>query len=138
MKSFTLTRKINAPVKKVWEVAGDFVKSPGSGIIIKVEKNGDPTNNNIGVIRIITIGKTQVRERLESINPPKSFTYKLLSGAPLKDHRAKVELIPEGSTTKILWTVEFAPKFPGSGWIVGLVTKKALNQYIDAIEKASR
>jgi hypothetical protein len=34
--------------------------------------------------------------------------------------------------------VEFKPKVPGIGWIVSMVTKKAIHQYIDEIEKAGR
>ncbi|MEW6374591.1 MAG: hypothetical protein AB1502_02220 [Thermodesulfobacteriota bacterium] len=41
-------------------------------------------------------------------------------------------------STEIRWTVEFTPKIPGIGWVVGRITKKAINQFIDEIEKASR
>jgi len=138
MKAFTITRKVDLPVEKVWEIAGDFKKSPGPGIMVEVENQGDPASQGVGSIRTITIGKVKVRERLESINAPKSFTYRILSGAPMKDHLAKGEFIPQGASTEIRWTVEFTPKIPGIGWFVALVTKKAVNRYIDEIEKTSR
>jgi len=72
------------------------------------------------------------------VTHPKSFTYQILSGAPMKEHHAKVEFISHGSSTEIRWTVEFTPKIPGIGWFVALVTKKAINRYIDEIEKTSR
>ncbi len=138
MTAFTIIRKVNLPAEKVWELAGDFKKAPGPGIIVEVENDGDPGSHGVGAIRTITIGKVRVRERLESVSHPKSFTYKILSGAPMKEHHAEVEFISHGSSTEIRWTVEFTPKFSGIGWIVGRITKKAINQFIDEIEKASR
>jgi len=138
MPSFFITRKVDLPVEKVWEIAGDFKKSPGPGIMVEVENHGDPAAQGVGAIRTITIGKVKVRERLESIKAPESFSYKILSGAPMKDHLAKCEFIPQGASTEVRFTVEFTPKIPGIGWLVALVTKKAINRYIDEIEKASR
>ncbi len=138
MTAFIVSRKVDVPADKVWGVAGDFHKSPGPGINVIVEKRGNPRSNGTGAERTITIGSVCVRERLLSVNAPQSFTYTILSGAPLKDHRAKVDFIPHGSATEIRCAVEFTPKVPWTGWIVGMITKKALNRYIDEIEKTSR
>jgi hypothetical protein len=138
MTAFTITRKVELPVEEVWAIAGDFKKSPGPGIIVEVENQGDPASHGVGAIRTITIGKVKVRERLESINAPNSYTYRILSGAPMKDHHAKGEFIPQGASTEIRFTYEFTPKILGIGWLVALMTKKAINRYIDEIEKTSR
>ena len=138
MTTLTITRKLDLPVEKVWEIAGDFKKSPGPGVTVEVENHGDPASQGVGSIRTITIGKVKVRERLESINAPKSFTYRILSGAPMKDHHAKAEFIPQGASTEIRFTYEFTPKITGIGWLVALMVKKAINRYIDEIENTSR
>ncbi len=39
MTSFTLIRKVNIPVEKVWEKVGDFTKSPGPVEQLSVHKN---------------------------------------------------------------------------------------------------
>jgi polyketide cyclase/dehydrase/lipid transport protein len=138
MTTFTIIRKLDFPVDKVWKTAGDFKKAPGSNIIVTVEDQGDHSANDVGAIRTIKIGNVQVRERLESMNAPKSFSYKVLTGAPMKNHLAKVEFISQGKSTEIRWSVEFTPKIPGIGWIVGSVTKKAINRFIDEVEMALR
>lgn len=135
MATFTISRNLAASIEKVWSIAGDFTKSPGPGIVIEIEKQGDSHTYGIGAERTITIGSVRVRERLESVNPGKAFAYKILSGAPMKNHLAMVEFIPRGSLTEIRWNVEFTPKIPGTGWIVGMVTKKAINRFIDEVEK---
>ncbi len=100
---------------------------------------GRSSLHGAGAIRTITIGKVRVRERLESLDPAnKSFSYKILSGAPMKEHLAKAEFFPRGLSTEIRMSVHFKPAIPGIGWIVANVTKKAINQYLDAVEKAAR
>ena len=138
MTTLTVARKLVLPVEKVWEIAGDFKKSPGPGVIVEVENHGDPTSHGVGSIRTITIGKVKVRERLESISAPNSFTYRILSGAPMKDHHAKAEFVPQGTSTEVRYTYEFTPKIIGIGWLVALMVKKTINLYIDEIEKTSR
>ena len=135
MPSFLLVRNVDVPADRVWGLCGDFTKSPGPGVVVQVEKEGNP---HVGAERTITIGSVKVRERLVAVDPPRGFSYTILSGAPMKEHLAKAEFIPRGATTEIRWNVEFKPKVPGIGWIVGMVTKKAVNQFIDEIEKAGR
>ncbi len=135
MNSFILTRKIAASIDMVWKVAADFGRSPGPSIVVRLEKDGDLRSH--GAERTIRIGNVCVRERLESVDPAcRSFTYRILSGAPMKKHLARVEFAPSGTSTEIRWKVEFEPKLPGVGWILAGVTKKAINQYLNAVEQA--
>jgi hypothetical protein len=125
MPHFTITRTIASPLDRVWSLAGNFLKAPGPGIEVKVEKNSSNANN-VGAERTITIGSVKVRKRLESVSPGKSFSYKVLSGAPMKDHQATVTLRATGQSTEIRWEVAFTPKVMGTGWVVAMVTKRLL------------
>jgi hypothetical protein len=135
MKAFTITKMIASPTEKVWAVAGNFQKSPGPGVEVKMESAGRGPDG-VGTERTVTIGSVKVRERLLSLGPGTKFSYSILSGAPMKDHTATATFTPSGTSTEVRWDVTFAPKVPGIGWIVALVTKKAVNQYIDAIEQS--
>ncbi len=137
MTRFTITRLIASPAEKVWSLAGNFLKSPGPGVEVKAETSGSGPNG-IGAERTIAIGSTKVREQLESVGPGMMFSYKILSGAPVKQHGATATFKSKGTSTEIRWDVAFSPKIPGTGWIVAMVTKKAINRYLDAVEKAAR
>ena len=137
MTSFTLTRKVNLPVEKVWKEIGGFTKSPGPGILVDVKMQGDPSSDGVGAERAITIGKLRVRERLEAVDPPKSFTYTILSGAPIKDHTGKAKFIPKWDSTEIRWSGEFSPKIPFTGWLCCIISKGAINRLIDELEKTA-
>lgn len=138
MASFTITRKIEMPADQVWAIASDWQKSPGPGISVKVEEEGDPESQGIGAIREITIGNVCVREKLESIKTPHSFTYRILSGAPMNDYLGYVEFIPKENSTIVQWKAELTPKIPLTGWICCKVAKGAINRFIDEIEKAKQ
>ncbi len=133
MIRFTVERTIQSPIEKVWAVAGDFLKAPGDGVTVQVEKPGDPVSG-IGAERTICIGMVRVRERLMDMNHQNRwFMYSVLSGAPMKDHVAKAVFRPAGLETNIQWHVSFRPALPGIGWLVAAVTRKAVNGYLDAV-----
>jgi len=50
----------------------------------------------------------------------------LLSGLPLRDYRADVDLTPTDGGTDIRWHSTFHPKVPGTGWIY----RRALTRFI--------
>jgi hypothetical protein len=138
MTTFTITRELDLPSEKAFAIISDFTRSPGPNISVKVEKKGDPEANGSGTIRDITIGKVRVRERLESVNPPNSFTYSLLSGAPVKDYLGNVEIAPQEDKSFVRWSVKFTPKFPGTGWLGAIVSKKTINRLLDETERGNR
>ena len=135
MASFTFERKVNLPVEKVWSLIGDWTKAPGPDIKVEVEKEGDPNNNGVGTIRTITIGKVCVKEVLDSASPPNSFTYRILSGAPMKGYNGRANFIDSGGSTLIRWEADIKPKIPFTGPILVKVAKGAVNGLIDSVEK---
>ena len=135
MASFTYERKVNLPVEKVWSLIGDFTKAPGPDIKVEVEKEGDPAKNGAGTIRTITIGKVCVKEILDTANPPNSFSYRILSGAPMKEYNGKVNLENVDGATLIRWKADIKPKIPFTGPILVKVAKGAVNGLIDSVEK---
>jgi len=135
MASFTFERKVNLPVEKVWSLIGDWTKSPGPDIKVNVEKAGDPDKNGVGTIRTITIGKVCVKEILDSANPPNSYTYRILSGAPMKEYNGKATFENANGATLIRWEAQIEPKIPFTGPILVKVAKGAVNGLIDSVEK---
>ena len=135
MATCSIKREIDLPIEKVWSLIGDFTKSPAPEIEIEVEKEGDPSAGGVGSIRMITIGKTRVREILDTVNPPHSLTYRIIGGAPMKEYHGKVNLEGKGDITIYRWHARIKPKIPLTGYILCRVAKGAINTYIDALEK---
>jgi ligand-binding SRPBCC domain-containing protein len=136
MGRFKLVRIIDAPLEKVW-AAADFTKSAGP-FSMEAAQKGDPALNGVGFVRVVTSGKRKVTERLEAIDSLHSYTYTLVEGVPVKKgYVGKVEFTPKGGATQITWTGQFAPKAPGSGWLIALMTKRTVRKILDAIDTAS-
>ncbi|MDH3390373.1 MAG: hypothetical protein OEL85_01050 [Desulfobulbaceae bacterium] len=93
--------------------------------------------NGIGTIRKLTIGKLYVREILDSVNPPYAFTYRRLSGAPMKEYLGKVRFEPKENSTIIYWSADLTPKIPFTGWICSKVASDAQHCLIDEVEKSN-
>jgi hypothetical protein len=138
MTTFTITRVLDLPSEKAFAIISDFTRSPGPDISVNVEKMGDSEANGAGTVRTITIGKVRVRERLESVTPPNSFTYSLLSGAPVKDYLGNVEIASQEDKSLVRWNVKFTPKIPGTGWLGAIVSKKTINRLLDEMEMSNR
>ena len=137
MTAFNITREVDLPSEKLFSIISDFTRSPSPTIQVQVEKEGDQANG-VGTIRTITIGMVKVRERLESVNPPDSFTYTILSGAPMKDYLGTVKILPKESKSEIQWDVKFTPKIPFTGWLGAMVSQKTINRLIDETEANNR
>ncbi len=131
MVEFTITRPLDMPAEKAWEVFSAFTILSVPSMSVETEQEGDPDANGVGAVRIID---GRIRERLESMDPPNTFTYTLLSGAPVKDYLGSVEIKPQGGKSLLTWHVRFNPKLPGIGWLVKIVIRKVIVKMIGELE----
>lgn len=100
-----------APPEAVWRLLADggnwdqWARMSES----KLARKGDDQRNGIGAIRRFRTGRIVTREEVIAFDPPRHLAYRLLSGMPVKDYRADVELTPAGGGTDITWTSVFFP-----------------------------
>ena len=137
MAVYSFSREMKLPIEKVWSLIGDFTKAPSPEIKVEVEKEGDMEANGIGTIRKLTIGKLCVREILDTATQPYTFTYRILSGAPMKEYLGKVRFEPKENSTIIYWSADLTPKIPFTGWICSKVASDAQHCLIDEVEKSN-
>lgn len=129
----TVKRLFQFPIDQVWALAGDFARWPHPTMPSQIVKEGDPQNGGLGSERLVKIGQKMFRERLDAIDPPHSYTYTMLYGAPVKSYVGNVNLVPEGGQTRIHWACEFFPKYPGTGWLVKMITIRNYNMFLNSI-----
>lgn len=138
MTTTELTRKTKIPLDTLWSLLSDFTGSPSPAFPVVVHEKGNPASNGVGTVRTLTMGKISVRERLEAVTPSHSFTYRILSGSPVKQYLGKWAFHEEDGFTIIQWCAEFKPKFPLIGWIIAMATRRVVHQLIDQIEADNR
>jgi uncharacterized protein YndB with AHSA1/START domain len=98
----------------------------------------DGTPDGLGGIAQFVTGRTRVREEIVELEPPRRLSYALLSGLPLRDYRAVVELTPAGGGTRIRWSATFTPQRPGTGWLYGLVLARIFRGMVTGLAAAAR
>jgi uncharacterized protein YndB with AHSA1/START domain len=114
MASFTITSVVNAPIEVVFDVVTDHRGYSGFTPLrsVELEQEGTPPPNGVGAIRVLRAVGPPIREQVTEYERPTRFAYKMLSGAPLRDHVGTVELTPEQGKTRMVYEVQTFPTVP--------------------------
>ena len=128
---------MRAPVAVVWDVLTDHrgYRSWAGVDEAVLERAGTTTPDGVGAVRRIHKGIARVREEIVAFEAPRTFSYRVLSGPPVRDYLAVVTLSPEGDETSVTWAVRFEPKIPLTGFLVRAVVRKVVT---DLLEGATR
>lgn len=135
MASFTFEREVAAPPETVFEVLTDHRRYAEITPVRRseLEREGEPAPNGVGAIRVLRSVGPPLREETIVYEEPRRFSYKLLSGAPLRDHVGTVELTPQGGGTKVTYAVRTTPTLPLAGGAAVAVAKFGVKQLVDGI-----
>lgn len=118
----------SAPPGEVYRLLRDGSTWPEWGSIdtFELEREGDGEPEGVGAVRAFTSGRVRGRDEVTGFEPDRQFRYNHIEGLPVRDYRGVIDLVPVGGGTDITWTVSFAPKYPGTGWLL----RRALNGFI--------
>jgi hypothetical protein len=103
----------------------------------RLERKGDSERLGVGAIRVMSTRISRVRERIIDAEPGTRFSYRLLSGLPLKDYRADVELTAVGEGTRIVWICQFLPEYWGTGWFWRIVLRFVIGDTVARLVSAA-
>jgi uncharacterized protein YndB with AHSA1/START domain len=135
MASFRFVRDVAAPPDLVFEILTDHRGyadiTPARGSVL--EREGDPPPNGAGAIRTIQSLGPPLREEVLTYEPPRRFSYRVLSGVPVRDHVGAVELTPQGDGTRITYAVRTMPTVPVGGAAVVAAVKLAIKHLLKGI-----
>ncbi|MFK3979973.1 SRPBCC family protein [Micromonospora sp. NPDC050397] len=95
-----------------------------------VAADGHGADEGVGAIRVFRTGPLRSREQIVELVPGRRLSYVLLSGLPLRDYRADVELTPTAEGTEIRWHSTFDAKLPGTGWFYRWLLGRFLRQTV--------
>jgi hypothetical protein len=99
---------------------------------VDLEREGDPPPNGVGAIRVLhAVGP--IREEVLTYEPPTRFSYRLLSGAPMRDHVGTVTLEPDGSGTRVVYALDTTPTIPLAGGAVLAIVKLSIRRLLKGV-----
>jgi len=133
--SFTFVREVKAPPETVFDVLTDHRRYAEMTRLRKseLEREGVPAPNGVGAIRAVSAIGPPLREEVIVYEPPNRFSYKVLSGAPIRDHLGTVLLEPAAAGTKLTYAVKMTPTVPLVGGVVVGVTKLGIRQLLNGV-----
>lgn len=116
---------IAAPAERVWAVVREHERmNEWTGMTAELLRPGLHERNGVGAVRKLGVLGTGAEEEVVEFIPNERYAYRLLSGAPIRNHRGTVMLIPEGSATRVRWAVQFEGAVPGSGRALAAVLSR--------------
>jgi len=139
MASFTYERQVAASPEIVFDVLTDHRRYNEITPLRKaeLEREGEPAPNGVGAIRRLSAVGPPLREEVLAYEPGRRFSYKLLSGLPVRDHVGTVELTASEGGTKVVYAVRTTPTLPLVGAAVVAAVKLGVGQLLGGIVKES-
>jgi uncharacterized protein YndB with AHSA1/START domain len=125
---------------EVWALLSDRSTWPSwspLGSHAAVSPGADGAPDGIGGIAEFVTGRHRVREEIVEREPLRRLSYALLSGLPLRDYRAVVELTPSGAGTHIRWSSTFVAARPGTGWLYRLALARVIRGTVTGLAAAA-
>ena len=138
VQDIDITQTTTAAPAAVWALLGDSATWPQWTTIGSHAEERAPGPDGLGEIRVFTTGRIKVREEIVERVPERRLTYALLSGLPVRDYRAVIDLTPtpDGGTT-IRWHTTFRGKVPGTAWFYRLVLNTATKRFVAGLVEAT-
>jgi|HubBroStandDraft_6_1064221.scaffolds.fasta_scaffold396357_2 hypothetical protein len=125
------TATSKAPPPTVFALLKDGASWPDWTIFdgFEMVRPGEGGPSGVGEIHVFSTALTRAREEIVELVPDRRLSYILLSGFPLRDYRADVDLSArEDGGTSIAWRAAFNPKYPGTGWLYRLFITAVLKK----------
>jgi hypothetical protein len=101
----------------------------------ELERVGDPPPEGVGAIRVFRRGRTTGRDEIVEVVPGRRLGYVSLSGLPIRDYRATVDIEDAEDGAIIRWRSSFFPKLPGTGLLFERGIAKFLQQCADGLAR---
>lgn len=139
MASFTLFREVGAPPEVVFDVLTDHRRYAEITRLRKstLEREGDPAPDGVGAIRVLAAVGPPIREEVVVYERPSRFSYKVLSGLPLRDHLGTVSLEPSDTGTRVTYALKAIPTVPFAGKVVMIGLKRAVAELLNGVVSES-
>lgn len=132
-------RSFAAPPSVVWP----YLTNPDDMNLwseAKVRALGPGANgrhDGVGATRTVTVPafgftSTLDEEVVESV-PHERFSYRVVRGGALRDHRGEQRLAPADGGTALVWEVRFEAALPGLAPVLGAILEPRLARSLDAL-----
>jgi uncharacterized protein YndB with AHSA1/START domain len=128
-----MQQRFAAVPARVFEVLSDHVGfGRWMGADIALERPGEPPPNGLGAIRVIRVRGLAIREEVTRFEPPRAMDYRVIGGAPFRNHLGEIRVGPEDGGSRLDYRIRFAWPWFAGGAPVGALLARQLEREIAA------
>ena len=138
MKTVTVTRTINAPIEKVFDLLADHANyKVNFGVKgSKLLREGKPDRNGLGALRWIDAGIMQFEEEITHYDRPRRYDYLITKcSMPLEHQGGSIRLESVGNATRVTWTSTMRMRVPIVGGLLSRVLASKIGQAFGSMLK---
>ncbi len=132
MHEIRIQGEVPAPPQRVWDLYTDHCGwEQWAGVKeVVLRQPGSPAPNGVGASRVLRSRGIAVEEEVIAFEPPRRMVYRLVAGAPIRNHQGEVRFSPSATGTRVDWTVRFDPLIPFTGALVARVIRSSLEDIL--------
>ncbi len=99
---------------------------------VELDPPGREHRNGLGAVRRIHAPGMVLREEVVGWLPPHWYEYRVVGGAPIRDHLGRIEVTPVGEDRcNVRWRIEFRSRVPGLGLAIKLGFRVFIKQMLE-------
>jgi carbon monoxide dehydrogenase subunit G len=140
MFSIKVERLINKPVVDVFNFLADhenYCNFPGVDKSELLEQ-GQHEKNGLGALRRVSLGPIKLEERITAFEKPNKLHYQIEKSSPLPflHDRGEIQLLEEGSQTRVIWLSDGHIDIPIFGNLIfdKMINKQGAAGFIKVLE----
>ncbi len=133
MIEFTLTKTTTASIETVFDALTDHRAIARYVWAVRrstLDREGVPAPNGVGAVRRLEAVGPPIVEEIIDYERPVRYAYKMLSGAPVRDHVGTVELRKAGTGTQVSWRLRSTAKVSGLDWLLAPVLRRVIGELL--------
>lgn len=96
------------------------------GATVTLEKIGQADRNGVGAVRRIHARGLTIFEEVIHFEAPREMQYKVLRGAPLTEHLGTIRVIPDGTGSRVDYTIRFGCPLWAGGELTATIIARVL------------
>ena len=127
MQRIEVHQTFSAPVDRVYAHLAEHENlEQVFGAKITRVRDGRSSRNGVGSVRSLKLNPLlpAFEETITQAEPDRLIEYRITKGSPLKDHVGIMRFAPEGTGTRLDYTIDFESKIPGAGGLIKSMIEK--------------
>lgn len=98
-----------------------------------VERPGEEAPNGVGSIRALHVVGPPIREEVLEYEPPHKFTYRIVSGVPVRSQVGTVVIAESGKGTLMSYEIVIEPLVPFTGATLAAAMERGIRALLDGV-----